>query len=330
MSPRNAESAQPDLPESDANQIPMPRFRRGPEQPDTAVRRRPASVPAEEIRANSAAARPTVRPAPGPSLLPPVQELNKLRMLLQEERAKGAERHVEPVLVAPPVVAPPAPKPAEPAASVVVEKVPEPSPVAIAQPEPAPLQPDPMWFQPKIESAKRWASTFVAELKRHSLEAGSVAQQFWTRRVRIRLALHAPLQRIVSRPMEVCRTAVNAVRQNARLVNSLAMAALSALLVWGLIVTLRHHDPASKAARNDARHATVTANSASAAPAKAVAAKGASSAVKPNPATAASHASKKPSPIVQAADRKPMRKAAQHRANDDYVAPDTYVYYGKR
>ena len=330
MSPRNAESAQPDLPESDANQLPMPRVRRGPEQPDTAVRRGPASVPAEEIRANSSAAGTSAKSTPGPSLLPPVQELNKLRMLLQEERAKGAERHVEPVLAAPPVAAPPAPKLAEPAASAVIERDPEPSRVATSQPEPAPLQPDPMWFQPKIESAKRWASTFVAELKRRSLDAGTFARELWMGRVRIRLALHAPLQRIVSRPMEVCRAAVNAVRQNARLVNSLAMATLSALLAWGLIVTVRHHDPAGKAAGNDAAHATVTANSASAAPAKAVAAKGTSSAVKPNPTRAASHASKKPSPIVQAADRKTIRKAAQHRTNDDYVAPDTYVYYGKR
>lgn len=336
MSPRNAESAQPDLPGSGANQIPMPRFRRGPEQPDTAVRRGPASVPAEEIRANSVTARPSVTPAPGPSLLPPVQELNKLRMLLQEERAKGAQRHVEPVR-ATSVAIPPSRKLIEHAASVVTETAPEPASISTPQPEPAPIQPDPMWFQSRLESAKRIATTFVVEIKRRWLGAGAFAQQFWTRRVRIRLAARVPLQKIISGPMSACRTAVNAVRRNARLVNSLAMATLSALLAWGLIAAVRHYDPADMAAGHGATpsslsadSAPVNARSAPTAPATPVVAKDVDSGARRNQARAASHTSAKPTPVVQAADRKTIRRQAHRSGDDDYVAPDTYVYYGKR
>lgn len=323
MSPRNAESAQPDLPHSDANQIPMPRFRRGPEQPDTAVRRGPASVPA-----STAPTQPALRKAgevaPLPWPLPPVQELNKRRMLLQEERAKNAERHVEPVLVAPPVVASPAAKLAEPAASAIIETAPEPIQVSTPKPEPMRVE---SGLQFKLESSKKHATALLAEIRYRSLEAGSFARRLWTRRVRIRLATRDPLQKIVSGPMAVCRAAANAIRQNARLVNSLAMATLSALLAWGLIAAVRHYDPAAKAAGHDAARSFVKANPALAAPATAVVAKDPAS--KPDGLRTASSASKKPR-VVQAADRKTIRKQEHRSGNDDYVAPDTYVYYGKR
>lgn len=324
MSPRNAESAQPDLPHSDANQIPMPRFRRGPEQPDTAVRRGPASVPA-----SAAPTQPALRKAGGvaplPWPLPPVQELNKRRMLLQEERAKSVERHVEPVLVAPPVVASPAPKLAEPAASAIVESVP--GLIQVSTPKPEPIRVE-SGIQFKLESGKKHATALLAEISRCSLEAGNFARQLWTRRVRIRLATRDPLQKIVSGPMAVCRAAANAIRQNARLVNSLAMATLSALLAWGLIAAARHYDPAAKAAGHDAARSFVKANPTLAAPATAVVARDPAS--KPDGLRTASSASKKPTPVVQAAERKTIRKQEHRSGNDDYVAPDTYVYYGKR
>ena len=348
MSPRSAESAQPDLTPSDSDLIPVPQFRRGAENPDAAVRRKPASVPGPEVRANTLAPRRGEKPAAGPRLLPRVQELNKLRMLLQEEREKGVARHVQGIVAtsvetppelpialsaASPIAKPDATRSAptleQPLASALIEKPAEPASPAMPKSKPA-------RFAAWIESAKTAASACNAEMKRRWLLTANFGQQLWASRVRIRLATSLPLYKIpfarmATAPARAWCTMATGARKNARLATSMTMAILSALLALGLIVATRRYYPAAHAeARGSARPAA-TADSTPIEPRNPAPAKAAeSSAPKPRLTKAAVGQSVKAGSVVQAAERKPIRKRAHRGGNDDYVAPDTYVYYGKR
>jgi hypothetical protein len=116
------------------------------------------------------------------------------------------------------------------------------------------------------------------------------------------------------------------VRRDPRLWTSMGMAALSAVLALLVISGVRGYSPdtsPSKVSRN-----------VSAPPVQQPAA---IAATKPSPATA-SRSSKPVAPVVkQASLSTPVRKAASprvtrkkihHHEEDDYVAKDTYVYYG--
>ena len=348
MSPRNAESTQPDLPSSDANQIPMPQFRRGSEEPDTVVRRGPASVPAQAPHANAVSARPNARPGSGPSLLPPVQQLNKLRMLLQEEREKGVARHVQGIVAtsvetppelpialsaASPIAKPDATRSAptleQPLASALIEKPAEPASPAMPKSKPAP-------FAAWIESGRTAASAFNAEMRSRWLLTANFVRQLWTQRVRIRLAARVPFHRIpfariAAAPVLAWRALATGARQNARLATSMTMAIFSALLALGLIVATRRYDPAAHAAARNAVPPAAMADSTPIAPSNRGTTKAAeTSAVKPRPSKTVVGQSANAGSVVQAAERKPIHKRAHRGGNDDYVAPDTYVYYGKR
>ena len=84
MPPSSAESSQPDPQEE--KPIEMPRFRWSPPPADPSVRRAPASVPANDNRPSSLLKKPEARSSPLPWPPTHVQELNKRRMSLQEER----------------------------------------------------------------------------------------------------------------------------------------------------------------------------------------------------------------------------------------------------
>ena len=356
MSPRNAESTQPDLPPSDANQIPIPKFRQAPQPIDGGVRRGPVSVPAQKVRPSSAATNPQTKSAPAfwrP--LPPVQELNKLRMALQEERAKGSDRRVEPVLstsvAASPVAtsqalsiaAPAAPSVATPIACSVTPSVhPEQlsssaliettnATISLATPKSKPTR-----VAAWIESGKTTAAAFNAEMRRRWLLTANFGQQLWARRVRIRLAARVPFHRIpfariAAAPVLAWRGLVTGARQNARLATSMTMAIFSALLALGLIVATRRYDPAAHATARNAVLPEAMADSTPIATSNPGPAKAAeSSAVKPRLSKTIVGQSANAVSVVQAAERKPIRKRAHRSGDDDYIAPDTYVSYGKR
>jgi len=158
--------------------------------------------------------------------------------------------------------------------------------------------------------------------------AGSV-RGIMHRQVRIRIAGGAQLHSYVSRFHNAQRKSVSVLRQNSRLATSLAMAALSALLMLGLILVIGHSQPSASA---DA--AAVTSRQSQGAPA----APANPATVKPlvGAAPISAHPAKS-SPVVNTALRTPGNTPAvktihrPHRNEDtDYVAPDTYVYYGNK
>ncbi len=317
MSPRNAESAQPELPPSDADRISMPKFRRDPEPSHPELRRGPVGVPADGDGAQPAARKPGVNREPLTWPLPPVQELNKLRMLLQEERAKHGGDEPEPGH-----------------ATTTDRELVRSSATGLSATSPAPTQlpTQPLEAAP-LESGNRnaTATTAAAEITHPSLEVATFVQQLWKRRVRIRLAASVRLGRIVSRPVQGWRVAMNAVRRNARLATSMAMAAFSALLALGLMLTVRHYNPATKIAVHSAARPAEAAKSTTALSKKTVAAAEIGSlAAKPDSSKPRPQAGASPAPVMQAADRKAIHRQPHRNKGDDYVARDTYVYYGKR
>jgi hypothetical protein len=144
------------------------------------------------------------------------------------------------------------------------------------------------------------------------------------RQIRIRIIAGSQLRSYVDRFQRAQEKSRSMLQQNSRLSTSLAMAALSALLTLGLILIVSRYQPSANATQPQST-AAIPAN-----PVKA----------KPSPASGVrSEAATKQSPVVNTALRAPANAAAattktarrpHHSEDEDYVAPDTYVYYGNR
>ena len=129
-------------------------------------------------------------------------------------------------------------------------------------------------------------------------------------------------------------------QRDSRVWASMSMAALSALLALGLISAVRHYGSDRVEAQPTTASAVPTAGEATAAPSH--------SPVLSKPSRAAKSADRKPSPVEQARASKQTAVANQpataaqkkesssakkskvrrNRDEDDYVAKDTYFYYG--
>lgn len=149
------------------------------------------------------------------------------------------------------------------------------------------------------------------------------------RRVRIRITAGSQLRSYVGRFQGAQAKSRSLLQQNSRLATSLAMAALSALLTLGLILMVGQYQPSANA---DAPAVKSTQpQSMGVIPANLTKAK-------PSPASSVhSAAATKRSPGVNTALRTPANAAAattktahrpHHNEDEDYVAPNTYVYYG--
>lgn len=159
-------------------------------------------------------------------------------------------------------------------------------------------------------------------------------------RVRIRLG-GTPLRVkiLLTRSISEWKLKRNSMRIDARLWGSMMMAAISALLVLGLISAVRHYATQSLPSRIGSTHSL--ANSKNEIPADAVPAKVAAQAGVVPAKTASQHAAaqvpKKPA-VIQAkqvstsspATSSAVRKKPRATTSDDYVAPDTYTYYGNK
>lgn len=148
------------------------------------------------------------------------------------------------------------------------------------------------------------------------------------RQVRIRFASGSQLSSYVTRFQHAQRKSLSMLQQNSRLATSLAMAALSALLALGLILVIGHYQPSASAEAPAAISTpsqgttTVPANTDTA---------------KPSPVSGVHRAATKRSPVVNTSLRTPANSSAaktvrrpHHNEDEDYVAPDTYVYYGNK
>jgi len=149
-------------------------------------------------------------------------------------------------------------------------------------------------------------------------------------RVRIRVEKSASMQAVVQRSRMALASRREAFRRDSRLWTSLAMAALSALLTLGVISAINHQAPAGST-RSSATHPSAPAAPAMN-PAGLIAPQTALASTRQNAknvnAPVKSPTQAKPSPA--GTDNPPSTSArrAHHNGDEDYVAPDTYHYYG--
>jgi hypothetical protein len=152
-----------------------------------------------------------------------------------------------------------------------------------------------------------------------------------TRRVRIRIAAGPQFRPYIARLQYFRAKSRTILQRESRLVTSLAMAGLSALLTLGLIVVVGRYQPSASASgpaiTSTQQQGVVTIPAHPIAP-------------KPSPSRNADSAPlTKQSPVVKASlqtpihpepPKPPSARRPHHNADEDYVAPDTYVYYGKK
>jgi hypothetical protein len=157
------------------------------------------------------------------------------------------------------------------------------------------------------------------------------ARGLMTRRVRVRIAAGPQFRPYIARVQYLRAKSRTILQRDSRLVTSLAMAGLSALLTLGLIVGVGRYQPSASASgpaiTSTQQPGVVTI------PAHPIAAK-------PSPTRNAHSAPlTKHAPVVNAslqtpihpdAPKPPSARHPHHNPDEDYVAPDTYVYYGKK
>lgn len=194
-------------------------------------------------------------------------------------------------------------------------------------------------------TGERWRAATETILRiryRASAIAGETSiaiRLLWNRRLRIRIA-GPNLNSLTGKFSRAVIETRRALQQNSRLVTSMALAGLSALLALGMILTVNRYQPGhSSASQNSygsfqpsASAATVTTS------------KPAATTTTPEPTAASTKPSAGRSTharvfdsrtikiahttVKTAAVRKPIHQRTNRRVDDDYVARDTYVRYG--
>lgn len=166
--------------------------------------------------------------------------------------------------------------------------------------------------------------------------AAGRARQLWARSVVVAVSARKQIQGAATRVSSVRDDAAARLRKNERLATSMSMAALSSLLALGLIVAIRHNPSASGPVRSVSLENVAAQEKSLAQPAATV--NSTSDSVKAADAVDTTGAPGKPdarmsivTPASLTVSRKNTRagKVAARRshrnADEDYVAPDTYV-----
>lgn len=167
--------------------------------------------------------------------------------------------------------------------------------------------------------------------------SGQLSRKVLSHRVTIRIATGRRISPLVERLRQTRIKSGEALNRNWRLATSVSMAALSALLALGLILLVSRYQPASHA--DD----TTSFQQNGPAPATQQAVAPVSAKTTPSKTSPAASAPRKTPPVVNAAQRTPDESVAasathqsapahraHHNADEDYVARDTYVYYGAK
>lgn len=186
--------------------------------------------------------------------------------------------------------------------------------------------------QPQISSARSAAARFSSITIKASLaRSAGFSQRLQNHQLRVRI-VKSPLARAAiqrSRLAWVARR--QAFRRDPRLWTSLSMAALSALLAIGVISAVSHYGPNADASTKKPS----TQAPASVAPASLIAPETASASTRkassrktPVHEVQASSAESKRSAVAASEKPKPVTRRAHRNDDEDYVAPDTYHYYG--
>jgi hypothetical protein len=161
------------------------------------------------------------------------------------------------------------------------------------------------------------------------IDSARSARGLMHRQVRIRITAGSQLRSYVGQFQRAQAKSRSVVQKNSRLATSLAMAALSALLSLGLILMVGRYQPSANA--GPPAVTSTRPQSAAAIPANTA---------KPSPASSPHYVpATKRAPVVNMVLRTPAHAAAaktkivrrpHHNQDEDYVAPDTYVYYGNK
>jgi hypothetical protein len=157
------------------------------------------------------------------------------------------------------------------------------------------------------------------------------ARGLMARKVRIRIAGGSQLRPYMARLQDFRTKSHTVLNRESRLLTSLAMAGLSAILTLGLILIVGRYQPSASAGgpgvtpAHQQSDVTILTHPVAA---------------KPSPTRDAHSVPVKPeAPVVKTALQTPIQTAApkqsnarrpHHNPDEDYVAPDTYVYYGKK
>jgi hypothetical protein len=196
-------------------------------------------------------------------------------------------------------------------------------------------------------SAGKGIQSWGASCKPSIARAGSAAASFSsrtlgaclarsadiTRRVRaqkfhVRIARSGLAQTFIQRSRMALSARQQAFRRNARLWTSLSMAALSALLTLGVISVVSHQAPADSSKRSATRSSAPATQGVS--PAGLIAPETALASTHKSSSTVPAKSSTQSAPAVATRDSHPSPAArrAHRNADEDYVAPNTYRYYG--
>jgi len=188
------------------------------------------------------------------------------------------------------------------------------------------------WWKSRESDIARARSAVASFLSRAVSGFGAQSADFVqlarAQKVRIRIPKSAGTQAVIRRSRIALASRREAFRRDSRLWTSLAMAALSALLTLGVISAISHQAPAGSrrsSATRPSAPATPTMN-----PAGLIAPRTALASTRQNANSAPVKGSTqaKPSPVDTDNPPSTAARRAHHNDDEDYVAPDTYHYYG--
>ena len=183
---------------------------------------------------------------------------------------------------------------------------------------------------PRMVRVKSSVGEFSSSAMNNSIaRSADFAQRVRNHRVRIRLVKSAHLQTLIQRGRLAWAARRDAIRREPRLWTSLAMGALSALLTLGLISAVRPYSPGSNSSNRTSQSQQSPMQPASLiAPQTALASTRQAAKTSHNNATAQKLTPTKPSPVAAQSKPNPVRRQAHHNDDEDYVAPNSYHYYG--
>jgi hypothetical protein len=162
-------------------------------------------------------------------------------------------------------------------------------------------------------------------MKTSITRSADFAERVRNHRIRIRIVRSANAQGLIQRSKLAWAARRDAVRREPRLWTSLGMGALSALLTLGLISPGRNSsNRASQTGSSTVEPASLLA------PQTALASTRQTAKASHNNAAAHKLAPANPSPIATQSKPNPVTRPPHHNDDEDYVAPNSYHYYGSR
>ena len=183
---------------------------------------------------------------------------------------------------------------------------------------------------PPMARVKSSVGEFSSSAMKSSIaRSADFAQRVRNHRIRIRIVRSARAQALIQRSKLAWASRRDAIRREPRLWTSLAMGALSALLTLGLISAVRPYSPGRNSSNSASQTESNPMQPASLiAPQTALAGTRQTTKFSRNDAAVQKPAPAKPSPVATTSKPKPAASRVHHNDDEDYVAPNSYHYYG--